>query len=95
MANMIIERDLGIPMDDGVTIRADIYRPKDEGRYPVIMAHGPYGKGVPYRDGNYKPLWEWLISKHPDILPGSSREYMTWETIDPETWVPFGYVCIR
>lgn len=94
MANMIFERDVAIAMDDGVILRADIYRPKEPGPHPVIMTLGPYGKGVPYRVG-YKPAWEWLISQHPEILPGSSREYTTWETVDPEVWVPFGYACIR
>ncbi|KIW67242.1 hypothetical protein PV04_06507 [Phialophora macrospora] len=90
---MIIERDVGIPMDDGVVLRADVFRPEG-GPYPVIMTMGPYGKGVPYRVG-YKAQWEWLVSTYPNILPGSSREYMNWETVDPEIWVPWGYVCIR
>ncbi|KAK5052657.1 hypothetical protein LTR84_002522 [Exophiala bonariae] len=91
---MIIDRDVPIPMDDGNILRADIFRPDGTTTHPIIMTLGPYGKGVPYRDG-YKPQWEWLTSTYPDILPGSSREYMTWETVDPETWVPWGYVCIR
>src|SRR5882757_8731996 len=90
---MIIERDLPIPMDDGLVLRADVFRP-DGGPHPVIMTLGPYAKGVPYQVG-YKPQWDWLITTHPDILPGSSREYMNWETVDPEIWVPWGYVCIR
>ncbi|KIW95033.1 uncharacterized protein Z519_03614 [Cladophialophora bantiana CBS 173.52] len=90
---MIIERDVPISMDDGLVLRADVFRP-DSGAHPVIMTLGPYGKGVPYRVG-FKPQWEWLISTYPDVLPGSSREYMNWETVDPETWVPWGYICIR
>ncbi|KIX01077.1 uncharacterized protein Z518_10143 [Rhinocladiella mackenziei CBS 650.93] len=91
---MIIERDVPIPMDDGLILRADVFRPT-EGRHPVIMTLGPYGKGVPYRDG-FKIQWDWLISTYPDILrPGSSREFMNWETVDPEIWVAWGYVCIR
>lgn len=91
---MIIERDVEILMTDGIVLRADVFRPDDDKQHPVVMALGPYGKGVPYRVG-FKPQWEWLISTYPDILPGSSREYMTWETVDPEIWVPWGYVCIR
>jgi uncharacterized protein len=56
---MIIERDVGIRMDDGLVIRADVYRPDDAGPHPVVMTLGPYGKGVPYRVG-FKPQWEWL-----------------------------------
>lgn len=86
---MIIDRDVPITMDDGLVLRADVYRPREDGPHPIIMTLGPYGKGVPWRVG-YKPQWEWMISTHPNLLPGSSREYMTWETVDPETWVPWG-----
>lgn len=81
-------------MDDGIVLKADIFRPKDGQPAPVIMTLGPYGKGVPYRVG-FAPQWKWLITTYPDILPGSSREFMVWETVDPEIWVPWGYVCIR
>ena len=43
---MVIERDVPITMDDGLVIRADVYRPKTKGPVPVIMTSGPYGKGV-------------------------------------------------
>ena len=91
---MIIDRDISIPMDDGLNLKADVFRPDDNKPCPVIMTMGPYGKGVPYRTG-FAPQWKWLMSTYPDILPGSSREYMVWKTVDPEIWVPWGYVCIR
>lgn len=94
MDSMIIDRDVSIPMDDGLELKCDIFRPKDGKPAPVIMTLGPYGKGVPYRD-QFAPQWQWLINTYPDILPGSSREFMVWETVDPEIWVPWGYVCIR
>ena len=34
---MRIDWDMPIPMDDGVVLRADIYRPIRKGRYPVIL----------------------------------------------------------
>lgn len=91
---MIIDRDISIPMDDGLELKCDIFRPKDNKPAPVIMTLGPYGKGAPYRD-QFAPQWKWLITTYPDILPGSSREFMVWETVDPEIWVPWGYVVIR
>jgi predicted acyl esterase len=91
---MIIERDVAVHTDDGNILRADVFRPDDGVPAPVIMTLGPYGKGVPYEDG-YAPQWNWLVTTYPDILPDSTRSYMTWETVDPETWVPWGYVCIR
>ena len=91
--SVLIERDVGIAMDDGVVLRADVFRPREE-PVPVVMTLGPYGKGVRYQDG-YKDQWEWLIGAHPDLLEGSSRSYLAWETIDPEIWVPWGYAVVR
>jgi putative CocE/NonD family hydrolase len=40
----VFEPDVMIPMRDGTQLAANIYRPKDEGRYPVILMRSPYGK---------------------------------------------------
>ena len=45
---MHIDWDVPIRMDDGLVLRADIFRPIPAGRYPVIMTYGPYGKGVAF-----------------------------------------------
>jgi hypothetical protein len=91
---VIVERDVEIPMDDGLVLRADVFRPDEPEPVPVVMTLGPYGKGIRYQDG-YKAQWDWLVSAHPDILEGSSRSYLTWETVDPEIWVPWGYAVVR
>ncbi|MCJ7595389.1 MAG: hypothetical protein MUO52_11525, partial [Desulfobacterales bacterium] len=51
---MRIEWDVEIKIDDGAVLRADVFRPIPEGKYPVIMAHGPYGKGMAFYDGHFK-----------------------------------------
>ena len=94
MDTMIIERDVPITMDDGLVLRADVFRPKSGTPCPVVMTQGVYGKGVPYRDA-FVPQWKVLMSEKPEVYPDSSKEFMVWETVDPETWVPFGYVIIR
>jgi len=38
---MQIDWDVPIAMEDGVVLRADVYRPVKRGRYPVIMTYGP------------------------------------------------------
>lgn len=48
---MRIEWDVPIEMDDGNVLRADIFRPKGKGRFPVIMSHGPYAKGLAFQEG--------------------------------------------
>jgi putative CocE/NonD family hydrolase len=41
---VIIERNVAAKMRDGVTLRADIYRPKAEGKFPVLLVRTPYDK---------------------------------------------------
>jgi hypothetical protein len=81
-------------MDDGLVLRADLFRPDAEGRYPAILSYGPYGKGLAFQDG-YKTAWEIMARENPDALAGSSNRYQSWEVVDPEKWVPDGYAVIR
>lgn len=83
-----------IPMDDGVVLRADVFRPIAEGRYPVILTYGVYGKGLAFQEG-YPAQWRKLLQDHPEVAVGSSNRYMNWETPDPERWVPHGYAVVR
>lgn len=39
-----IDRDVRIPMRDGITLSADIYRPEQEGKFPAIVVRTPYLK---------------------------------------------------
>jgi predicted acyl esterase len=91
---MQIDWDAPIAMDDGVILRADVFRPPAEGRYPVILSYGPYAKGLAFQEG-YKANWARLTRAAPEVLEGSSNKYQCWELVDPEKWVPDGYVCVR
>jgi uncharacterized protein len=91
---MRIDWDMPIEMDDGVVLRADIYRPVAEGNYPVIMTYGPYGKWLHFED-LYGHQWRLMCENHPDVPAGSTNKHQCWEVVDPEKWVPDGYVCIR
>ena len=91
---MRIDWDVPIKMDDGLVLRADVFRPVAEGRYPVIMSYGPYGKGLAFQDG-YKTAWEIMCRENPDAVAGSSNQYANWEVVDPEKWVPDGYAVVR
>ena len=46
------------------------------------------------RDG-YKPQWDIMVDKFPEVMANSSCKYQNWEVVDPERWVPDGYVCVR
>jgi predicted acyl esterase len=32
-----VERNVAVPMRDGVVLRADVYRPEEPGQYPVLV----------------------------------------------------------
>jgi len=44
-AEEIVERDVMIPMRDGVKLATDVYVPDSKGSFPVILMRTPYGRG--------------------------------------------------
>lgn len=44
---VVVEYDVPARMRDGVTLRANIYRPAGEGQWPVLLTRLPYGKDLP------------------------------------------------
>jgi len=91
---MTIEWNVPITMDDGLLLRADVFRPSAPGRHPVLMTHGPYGKNLSFAQG-WPLQFQALVTAWPEVLEGTSAKYHVWETVDPEKWVPEGYVCVR
>jgi len=91
---MQIEWDVPIRMDDGLVLRADVFRPPTPDPAPAILSYGPYGKGLAFQDG-YPDQWEIMAREHPDAVADSSNLYQSWEVADPEKWVPQGYACVR
>jgi uncharacterized protein len=91
---MRIDWDAPIQMDDGVVLRADVYRPVKDGKYPILITYGPYGKGLHFKEG-YPMFWNRIERDYPEVLKGTTAKYMNWETVDPEKWIPDGYACIR
>jgi uncharacterized protein len=91
---MQIDWDTPIAMDDGLVLRADVFRPTGRGGHPVILSYGPYAKGQAFQEG-YKGNWTRLIKAAPEVLQGSSNKYQNWELVDPEKWVPDGYAIVR
>ncbi len=91
---MTIDWDVPIELDDRLVLRADVFRPVKDGRYPVLLSYGPYGKWLHFEDG-YKTAWQRMADTHPEVMAGSTNKYQSWEVCDPEKWVPHGYVCVR
>ena len=58
---VIRERNVMVPMRDGVRLAADIIRPDSPGRFPVLVIRGPYGKDS-YVDTPDHSIW--FFPKH-------------------------------
>ena len=89
--------DVKVPLRDGSYVYADVFRPAEDGQYPVVMAKGFYGKSFYHEcicseeEALQKEVLEdRFFSGNPDGL-----QYENHETVDSSVWVPNGYVCIR
>ena len=48
--NFQIDKDVAVPMRDGVVLRADVLRPTSDGRFPTLVYRTPYGKEFALKD---------------------------------------------
>ncbi len=81
-----IKTDVQIPMRDGVALCANVFRPQADGRHPAIITLGPYPKDIHFKDWDRIGFYAQLEEQGP---------HMHWETVNPEWWVPQGYIVIR
>ena len=49
---VLVEQDVPMQTRDGVTLRADVYRPDAPGRFPVLLSRLPYNKNLRPRPGD-------------------------------------------
>ena len=84
---VLVDKDVGIPVRDGIELAADVFRPDDGRPVPAIMTLGPYAKDVHFRD---HPGGAAVYPAMPEQGP-----LMHWETVNPEWWVPQGYAVVR
>jgi uncharacterized protein len=89
--------DVKIPVRDGSYVCADIFRPADDGKYPVIMNMSFYGKSFYHEcicneaDAILKEEMEdKYFSGNPEGLQCENHE-----SVNTAEWVPNGYVVIR
>lgn len=50
---ILLEKNVACTMRDGTTLYADIYRPKEDGKYPVLLTRLPYSKDLPFYSHRY------------------------------------------
>ena len=78
---ILVDKDVDVTMRDGARLKADVFRPYDDGKFPGHLNLGPYQKDK-----------LWIV---PDTLAEAPNEWMNWETVNPKWWVPRGYAAVR
>ncbi|MEU7816907.1 CocE/NonD family hydrolase [Pseudonocardia sp. NPDC049154] len=81
---IMIELDVPVPMRDGTVLRADIYRPANDGPFPVLLSRSPYGKDL---------LWDGMLDFKTMVRAGYvviNQDTRGRFTSDGE-WLPWKY----
>ncbi|KAK0635367.1 X-Pro dipeptidyl-peptidase C-terminal non-catalytic domain-containing protein [Bombardia bombarda] len=84
-------KNVSIPLKNSpLPIRANVYLPltsQSNGKYPVLVTYGPYGKDISYEtfhNGSFS-----------EVNPEHRSKYSAWETPDPAYWCREGYAIVR
>ncbi len=88
------ERDVAIPMRDGVILRADIFRPNNQEKVPAILCSSIFGKNGSYN--TYERIAKMV--GHPNRMGvplGTTSELNMFEAADPAFWVYHNYALVN
>ena len=92
---VIVERDVAVPMRDGVTLRVDVFRPATDEPVAVLLCAHPYGKDntPPRRRHGYGIPRQYRVLTQSSAFSHSA--WTSWEAPDPAHWVSRGYAVIN
>ena len=90
--DIIVEKDVWIPLEDGTRLSANIFRPKASGKVPVVMAFTAYDKNK--GPDRYPKLLRHSLKPDFDLGRFTVSKWTSWEGPDPAFWVPNGYAVI-
>ena len=76
-----IDGRVPVPMRDGVKLYADVYRPRREGKFPVLVVRTPYGV---QRDGMHEPKIRFAQRGYAVVVQDTRGRYQS-----EGTWEPF------
>jgi uncharacterized protein len=94
-ADIVIDRDVGVPTRDGTVLRINVFRKNDDAPRPVILSIHPYGKDkLPTRRGK-----KWTYSVQYRVLrqprPVTFSNLTGWEAPDPAWWTGHGFTVVN
>lgn len=87
--DVLVERDVKIPMRDGTILNADVFRPKSEEKFPAILGYFPYNmamQSAPVQVDTFSSV----MFKHPN----QEKANASIEAGDPYFYARRGYIHI-
>ena len=92
---MRIDWDVPIEMDDGIVLRCRRV-PAGQGGYAIRSSSAmvPTARVLLFEDG-YKTAWDRMVKIAAGRDGRHDQQVPDWEVVDPEKWVPDGYVFVR
>jgi putative CocE/NonD family hydrolase len=83
---VVVERDVRVPMPDGVELSCDIWRPDTDERIPAILSFHPY-----HQQAQTGPIRPTAISTAQWLNPGQERTNASLESGEPTFFARRGY----
>ena len=94
LKGITFEKNVRVDTRNGSHVMVNVFRPEGDGRYPALLNVSPYAKDLHTKDG-FPEIWVEMREHMPKLDEKSTLSLHTWETNDPEIWVPYGYACVR
>lgn len=91
---VLVEKDVPMQTRDGVTLRADVYRPETSGRFPVLLSRLPYNKNLRQRPGDI----DYFVERGYAVIMQDTRGRFASEGAEyyPVTWeIQDGYDAVE
>lgn len=89
--DILWEKDVALPLRDGLKVYADIYRPTGEENVPAVVCWAPYGKG----GTGFWTLDNPIFPRRFGVPKGALSGLESWEAPDPAYWCAQGYAIVQ
>jgi len=86
--DMDVDKNVPIPMRDGLELAANVYRPTHDREVPIIMAFTGFGKDLPWNGTN--PGWGITTEPYQPTITGTT----SFEAPEPAFWTSHDYAVV-
>jgi len=90
-------RDVKVPLQNGSFVYADVFRPDRDGKFPVIMSCGVYGRAFHHHTVCNEADFEFHEEEEERYFQGNPEGliFENHESVNTADWVPHDYAVVR